>query len=103
MLEQKESNEFCVGTVTVITSNNLVITGLIKRDKDQCDCNDQTTKPKDEEEFVTFTLTKPLLAIPGSGITAPVQPFYVIGDTIRINVAQIETVGPTNPCLPPLC
>jgi len=93
----KESNEFCVGTVTVITSNDLVITGLIKRDKDQTDCYDHETKHKDKEKFVTFTLTEPLLAIPGSGLPAQVQPFYVSGDIIRINLAQIETVGPSHP------
>jgi hypothetical protein len=97
MSEKRNPSEFCLGTVTVITSNNLVITGMIKPNCD--DCHDHGRKSKDEDEFVTFTLTAPLLAIPGSGLAALVQPFYVIGDTIRLNINQVETVGPSHPTI----
>lgn len=96
MLEKKKSNELCVRTVTVITCNNLVITGHIKRDNKRDDRHDHEAKPKDEGKFITIKLTTPLLVIPGSGGSAQVQPFYAVGDTVRINEDQIVTIGPSH-------
>lgn len=76
-----EFKEFCVGTVTVITADSLVITGLVQWD---------------DEEFITIKLTSPLLIIPGNAGPAPVQPFYAVGDTVRVNENQIVTIGPSH-------
>jgi len=82
MREVMESNELCLGTVTVITSDNLVLTGQFNKN--------------DNEEFITIKLTVPLLKIPGAAGPAPVQPFYVVGDTVRINEDLVVTIGPSH-------
>jgi hypothetical protein len=82
MIREKDFIDLCVGTVTVITSDSLVLTGQIKWNR--------------WEEFITITLTEPLLIIPGAAGPAPVQPFYVVGDTVRINEDLIVTVGPSH-------
>ena len=68
-----------VAEVTVITSNNLVITGLIKQNNCQ---------------FINLKLTGPILAIPDSGLGAQIQPFHVIGDIVRISLDEIVSIGP---------
>lgn len=123
MFDRRKLPDLCIGTVTVITSNNLILTGIINLNKNNnmngnknCEVKPNPNciqnyevktnsdkfyvhevEPKDEEEFITLTLNEPLLVIPGSGTTALVQPFYVSGDTIRINLDQIETIGPAHP------
>jgi hypothetical protein len=108
--------DFCIGTVSVITANNLLLTGQIIRDekrpeyKEFKDCKEEEkefgkeekthvkieneVEVDVEEEFITMRLTEHFLVIPGAGGTPVVQPYYVIGDIIQINVSQIETVGP---------
>lgn len=83
---------FCVGIVTIITNNNLIFTGRLVNDGDMDGC----FKRKDEIEFLTLTLTAPLLAQPGSGDPAQIQPYYVPGDTVKIGVSNIETIGPSH-------
>lgn len=87
-----KKNFFCVGNVTVITTNNLIFTGNLASDGDLDDC----FKRDDEIEFLTIRLTAPLLAQPGSGDPAQIQPYYVPGDTVKLNVGQIETIGPSH-------
>lgn len=87
-----KKNFFCVGNVTVITSNNLIFTGQLSSDGDP----DDHFKRDDEVDFLTIRLTAPLLAQPGSGDPAQIQPFYVPGDTVKLNVGQIETIGPSH-------
>lgn len=87
-----KKNFFCVGNVTIITNNNLIFTGRLVNDGDTDDC----FKRVDEIEFLTLTLTAPLLAQPGSGDPAQIQPYYVPGDTVKIGVNNIETIGPSH-------
>ena len=72
MREKMGFNEFCLGTVTVITSDSLVLTGQFNKN--------------DNEEFITIKLTAPLLIIPGAAGPAQVQPFYVVGDLSLIHI-----------------
>lgn len=83
---------FCVGNVTIISKNNLIFTGRLVNDEDMDGC----FKRKDKIEFLTLTLTAPLLAQPGSGGPAQIQPYYVSGDTVKIGVSNIETIGPSH-------
>lgn len=78
--------EFCVGNVTVITTNALVLTGRI---------SNRPTKV-DDELFLLFTLTEPLLLVPGNKGPAQELPFYVEGDTVKINEDRIISIGPAN-------
>lgn len=95
-------DEFCVGTVTIITTDVLIITGSIKDDRHDHDDDSIKTENKviveEKDEFITVTLTVPVLKIPGNA-TFPglAQTFFNVGDTIRINVANIVTVGPSHP------
>jgi len=108
--------DLCVGTVTVVTANDLIVIGRILRDD-----NSSSRGSKDgngirhednlaqsvvigdaveveiDPEFITLQLTDPLFAIPGSGETPIEQPYYVTGDIIQLNVAQIVTVSPSRP------
>ena len=86
MNKKKELDAFCVGIVTIIMVNRFVLTGRINKDKAEIE----------EEEFTTLTLTAPVLKIPGNAGPAPEQPFYVVGDVIRINEDEIVTVGPSH-------
>lgn len=79
-------DEFCFGIVTIITSNNLVLTGRVKSD----------TVEVDGAVFIRLTLTAPVLFIPATGGPAVEQPFYMVGDIVLINVDQIVTVGPSH-------
>lgn len=79
---------------TIITANSLVLTGNIVC-KPTCD-RGIFHHDEDKVEFVTVELTSPLLLIPGNAGAASVQPFYIVGDRVRVNVDQIVDVGPSN-------
>jgi hypothetical protein len=86
MSKKKKRDGFCIGTVTVIMANNFVLTGQLKMNKVEID----------DEEFLTLTLTAPVLKIPGAVGPALEQPVYVVGDMILINEDEIVTVGPSH-------
>jgi hypothetical protein len=92
-MSRKNFDDFCVGIVTVITANSLVLTGRLQNDNNG---KDKDHDGKDKEEFVTLTLTAPVLKIPGNAGPAPEQPFYAVGDVIRINEEEIVAVGPSH-------
>lgn len=104
MSRDKDFNDLCIGNVTIITSNNLVLTGRVIRDKDDSNRHGightqpavQPGKNDDDFNFIRLTLTAPVLFIPATGGPAVEQPFYVVGDTILINVNQIVTIGPSH-------
>lgn len=99
-MSHKEVFDLCVGNITIITSNNLVLTGQPIDDERLT----ETGKPSDEaavrwdttDGFITLKLSSPPLIIPGSGDPAVTQPFYAEGDRVRIKVTQIVTVGPAH-------
>lgn len=83
---EKNDLDFCVGTVTIIAGERqLLLTGVILE-----------VIVEDEEEFVSFKLTAPLRCLDGSGFPGAIQPWYVVGDIIRLNVSQIKTIGPSH-------
>ncbi|OPX88847.1 MAG: hypothetical protein A4E53_01807 [Pelotomaculum sp. PtaB.Bin104] len=84
----------CVGNVTIITEFQYVFVGRLVPDKDDC-CDHDGRKELDD--FITLTLTAPLLAVSGNGEAILEQPYYVEGDTVLINIDQINTIGPANP------
>lgn len=99
----------CFGNVTIITIDLQVITGTIVCHRTEDDgvvlnstkleaqtAAEHCDHDEDGPDFVTVELTAPLLKIPGGGGPAIVQPFFVVGDVIRINLNQIVTVGPVN-------
>ncbi|OPX88848.1 MAG: hypothetical protein A4E53_01808 [Pelotomaculum sp. PtaB.Bin104] len=79
-------NEICVGNVTVLMANQLVLTGRISRHPVKVD----------DEDFFVLTLTAPLLIEPGNKGPAPELPFYVVGDTVKINEDNVISIGPAN-------
>lgn len=98
-------DESCLGIVNIVTSNDLLLTGTLVGK-----CNDRNTHdhccPKEiqieteveieEEEFITIRLTQDLLAIPGSAGSPVSNPYYMTGDTVRINVDFISTISPSH-------
>ncbi|CQR70327.1 hypothetical protein SOV_38620 [Sporomusa ovata DSM 2662] len=108
--------DLCVGTVTVVTVNDLILIGRILRDDNssprdlkagngvrhedslaQCVEIGDTVEVEFDPEFITLKLTEPLFAVPGSGDPPVEQPYYEDGDIIQINVAKIVTVSPSRP------
>ncbi|MFX4262075.1 hypothetical protein ACOBQJ_07720 [Pelotomaculum propionicicum] len=86
MINMSDLNKICIGNVTVITSDNLVLTGSILRNEVKVDCN----------PFILLTLTEPLFLIPGNAGPAAFLPFYEVGDTVKINLENIVSIGPDN-------
>ncbi|CQR70326.1 hypothetical protein SOV_38610 [Sporomusa ovata DSM 2662] len=123
MSKKEDFIDLCVGTVTIITTNRLVLTGtILKSDGDrptENDNDDSSGNRKDksslleltivgpvevenEAEFITLRLTDPVLRIPGNATApGPIEIYYEVGDTIRISVAEIVTVGPSHTIITP--
>lgn len=108
--------DLCVGTVTVVTANDLILIGRILRDDNSSPRGSKdgngirhednlaqsveigdTVEVEFDPEFITLKLTEPLFALPGSGDPPVEQPYYEDGDIIQINVAEIVTVSPSRP------
>ena len=118
MSKKEDFIGLCVGTVTIITTNRLVLTGTIRNsDGDrpsENDNDDSIGNRKDKNslleltivgsvevesvaEFITLLLTDSVIKIPGNATApGPIQTYYEVGDTIRIGVAEIVTVGPSH-------
>lgn len=86
MINKSDLNKICIGNVTIITSDNLVLTGSITKKE----------VPVDGNPFILLTLTEPLLLIPGNAGPGAFLPFYEIGDTVKINLENIVSIGPDN-------
>lgn len=99
-MSHKEPFDLCVGNITIITSNNLVLTGQLIDDERPTKAgtpgDEAAVRCDDTDRFITLKLSSPLLIIPGNGGEAQEQPFYVEGDRVRIKIAQIVTVGPSH-------
>lgn len=80
------NNKICIGNVTVITSDNLVLTGSILKNEVHVE----------GDPFILLTLTEPLLLIPGNAGPGAFLPFYEVGDTVKINLENIVSIGPDN-------
>jgi len=118
MSKKEDFIDLCVGTVTIITTNRLVLTGTIRNSDGERptenDNDDGIGNRKDknslleltivgpvevenEAEFITLRLTAPVIKIPGNATApGPIQTYYTVGDDIRIDVAEIVTVGPSH-------
>lgn len=79
-------NRICIGNVTIITSDNLVLTGSIFKNEVQVE----------GDPFILLTLTEPPLLIPGNAGPGVTLPFYEVGDTVKVNLANIVSIGPDN-------
>jgi hypothetical protein len=86
MINKSDLNKICIGNVTVITSDSLTLTGNITKKE----------VPVDGNPFILLTLTEPLLLIPGNAGAAAFLPFYDVGDTVKINLENIVSIGPDN-------
>ena len=79
---------------TIITANGLILTGNIAFN--QSNERGIFHHDADKIEFVTIELTSPPLLSPGNAGTPVLQPFYTVGNRLRINTAQLVDIGPSH-------
>ncbi len=94
----------CVGAVTILTVDRIVFQGQIKHD--DCDRHHQDTPPEiniyveNEVEFILLELRCDPALIRDNANIQEIEPLlFEAGDVIRINLADIVAIGPSNGCL----
>lgn len=102
----KKHNDFidCIGTITVLTVDRVIFQGQLKKDHDEerkhDDCQPNIeVKVENENEFITLELACDVEIIrDNADIEETDPPLFEEGDLVRINVANIVAVGPSNGC-----
>jgi hypothetical protein len=94
----------CVGAVTILTVDRIIFQGQIK--KDDCERHHQDTPPQinvfveNEVEFILLELRCDPAIIRDNANIQEIEPsLFEEGDVIRINLADIIAIGPSNGCL----
>ncbi len=101
MGSKKETFLGCIGTVTIVTDELLVLQGQIVdghndrgHDEDEC-CNHEN-----RADFIRLRLACDPALIREDATIEEIEPdLFQEGDIIRINVNKILTVGPSRACL----
>lgn len=93
----------CVGAVTVVTTDRIVFQGQFVREHDggrKSEHFQPQINVENANEFVLLELTCDAAIIRENGnIETTNPPLYQDGDLIRINVANISSVGPSGGCV----
>jgi hypothetical protein len=94
----------CLGAVTIVTVDRIVFQGQIRQD--DCDRHHQDSPPEinvyveNEVEFILLELRcDPALIRDNANIEEIEPSLFEEGDVIRINLADIVAIGPSNGCL----
>ena len=96
---RKVNFDDCVGSVTVVLGNRLVLQGQIRRDDRHHNNDDINVNVEVENEFITLILTCEALIIRDNADLETISPLlFAEGDRIRINVSQIVAIGPSHGC-----
>ncbi len=99
----------CVGAVTILTVDRIVFQGQIKHD--ECDRHHQGTTPpeiniyvENEIEFLLLELRcNPAIIRDNANIEEIEPSLFEECDVIRINLADIIAIGPSNGCIVEHC
>lgn len=102
----RKHNDFidCVGTVTVLTVDRVVFQGQLIKDRDEERKHDDfephiEVDVENENEFITLELDCDVAVIRENGNIDPTNPpLFEEGDVVRINLANIIAIGPSNGC-----
>lgn len=100
-LRNKNSLVDCVGTVTVLTNDRVVLQGQIKHNRH---CNDDfpsqfNVNLENQNEFIVLVLNCDAAIIRDNAELRVIDPpLYQAGNTVRINVSQIVAIGPSSGC-----
>lgn len=96
----------CVGAVSFLLDDRIVLQGTIIHDRDRhCDDPPKLVKVKAEveiePEFITVRLKCDAAIIRDDGCLATISPpLFQAGDFVRINVSEIIAIGPFHECPP---
>lgn len=104
----KKHNDFidCVGTITVLTVDRVVFQGQLIKEHDEERKHDDfppkievEVEVENENEFITLELACDVAIIrDNADIEETDPPLFEEGDVVRINVANIVAIGPSNGC-----
>jgi hypothetical protein len=95
--KRSENSTVSVGSVNVLTENGVIYQGQIRKFDDR---KDYPLIIANQNEFILLELRcLPALLRENAEIREIDPPLYQIGDIIRINIAQIISVGPSGECL----
>ncbi len=93
----------CLGAVTVVTIDRIVFQGQFVKDRDdgrKTEHYQPHINVENENEFVLLELTCDAAIIRENGnIETTNPPLYQDGDLVRLNVANIASVGPSGGCV----